>query len=114
MAYRSPPGPQLIGSMRPMAALVAMAASTAFPPRLRISRPICAACGCVVATIPCSAMVSAAKVVVAWRDIRITMSARVGRGMGGIMEDKETRDKAMGNRSEVGFGVGIGMRIEQA
>src|SRR4051812_26222536 len=35
-----------------MAAFVAIAASTAFPPALRISTPMRTACGCDVATMP--------------------------------------------------------------
>src|SRR5688572_17086296 len=55
MAKRSPPMPQLIGSIRPIAALVATAASTALPPPLSTSMPICAASGCDVATMPLAA-----------------------------------------------------------
>src|SRR5258708_7327628 len=57
-AYRSPPTPQDIGSIRPRAALAAMAASTALPPCFRTSRPTSAASGWLVATMPCVASVS--------------------------------------------------------
>ncbi|MEZ6073818.1 MAG: hypothetical protein R3C10_26950 [Pirellulales bacterium] len=45
--------PQLIGSVSPIIALVAMAASTALPPRLSTSSPTWAASGSLVATMPC-------------------------------------------------------------
>ena len=48
--------PQRIGSIRPRAALVAMAASIALPPALRTSSPTWAASGWLVATMPCGAM----------------------------------------------------------
>ena len=44
--------PQLIGSTRPIMASVAMAASAALPPALRMSSPTCAASGWLVATMP--------------------------------------------------------------
>ena len=50
--------PQLVGSMRPIAALVATAASTAFPPRFSTSNPTCAASGWLVATMPLFATVA--------------------------------------------------------
>ncbi len=50
--------PQLIGSVSPIMALVAMAASAALPPRLRISTPTSAATGWLAATIPCLATVT--------------------------------------------------------
>src|SRR5262249_6634474 len=56
MAYRSPPMPHDMGSMSPMAALVAMAASMALPPLRRISSPTWAASGWLVATMPCGAI----------------------------------------------------------
>ena len=46
------------GSINPSAALVAMAASTALPPRFKISIPICVASGTLVQTIPCRATTS--------------------------------------------------------
>src|SRR4051794_32858241 len=58
MANRSPPMPHDIGSISPIAALVAMAASAAFPPRLRTSSPTWAASGWLVATIPFAATVT--------------------------------------------------------
>jgi hypothetical protein len=54
-ACKSPPMPQVMGSKKPKAALVAMAASIAFPPRLSTSSPIWAARGWLVATMPCVA-----------------------------------------------------------
>src|SRR5438094_916872 len=58
MANRSPPMPHDIGSIRPIAALVAIAASTALPPLLSTSRPTCAASGWLVATMPLAATVT--------------------------------------------------------
>src|SRR3954452_15297183 len=52
MANRSPPGPQLMGSVTARTALAAMAASTALPPALRISMAACVASGWLVAAIP--------------------------------------------------------------
>ena len=52
MANRSPPTPFIIGSMTPSAALAAMAASTALPPRARIAAPACEATAWLVATMP--------------------------------------------------------------
>ena len=52
MAKRSPPIPLDIGAMTPIMAFTAMAASTAFPPRSRISTPACAASGDSAATMP--------------------------------------------------------------
>ena len=45
MANRSPPTPFETGSINPSVALAAMAASTALPPRFRISRPTWVASG---------------------------------------------------------------------
>jgi hypothetical protein len=45
MANKSPPTPQLIGSTRPSIAFAAIAASTADPPALRMSRAACVANG---------------------------------------------------------------------
>src|SRR5262245_33816244 len=50
--------PQEVGSMSPIAALVAMAASMALPPFLRMSSPTWAAIGWLVATIPLGAIVT--------------------------------------------------------
>src|SRR5690606_20703915 len=44
--------------MSPSAAFAAIAASTALPPRFRISSPTWVASGCEVATMPCVAMIS--------------------------------------------------------
>ena len=44
--------PLPVGSMSPMTALAAMAASTALPPRSRISTPARAASGWLAATMP--------------------------------------------------------------
>src|SRR6185369_6647874 len=52
MANRSPPTPLLIGSTTPSAALAAIAASIAEPPRARICAPACEASVWLVATIP--------------------------------------------------------------
>jgi hypothetical protein len=52
MAKQSPPIPVLVGSVTLSAATVATAASAAFPPFLRISRPAATARGCDAATIP--------------------------------------------------------------
>ena len=43
------------GCISPMAALAAMAASTALPPFFRMSMAICVASGCSVAAMPCCA-----------------------------------------------------------
>ena len=51
MAKRSPPIPQPVGSIRPSAALAAIAASTAVPPIFRMSRAICVASGWLVAAM---------------------------------------------------------------
>jgi hypothetical protein len=52
MAKRSPPIPFETGSIKPSAALAAMAASTALPPRFKTSSPIWVASGTLVQTIP--------------------------------------------------------------
>jgi hypothetical protein len=52
IANRSPPMPLLIGSIRPIAALAAIAASMALPPCSRICTPAEAAIGLLVATMP--------------------------------------------------------------
>src|SRR5712692_1453307 len=44
--------PFIMGSVTPSTALAAMAASTAEPPRARISAPACEACTWLVATMP--------------------------------------------------------------
>src|SRR5580692_5448396 len=49
---QSPPMPELTGSTRPSTAFAAMAASTAEPPRLRISMAVCVAMGCAVPAAP--------------------------------------------------------------
>src|SRR5262245_5838964 len=58
MANRSPPTPLLMGSMSPSAAFAAMAASTAVPPRLRMSSATWLVSGWLVAAMPCVAMTS--------------------------------------------------------
>ncbi len=58
MANRSPPIPQPVGSISPSAAFAAIAASTAVPPALRISRATCVARGWLVAAMPCGAITS--------------------------------------------------------
>src|SRR5258705_8551971 len=58
MVNRSPAIPTFIGSIRLSAAAVATAASTAFPPFIRMRRPAWAATDWLVVTIPCCAMVS--------------------------------------------------------
>src|SRR5260370_13761578 len=57
IANRSPPIPLIVGSTRPITALVAMAASTADPPRARICAPACDASVCSAPTIPRCVMV---------------------------------------------------------
>src|SRR5260370_21022364 len=52
MANRSPPMPLDIGATRPIIALAATAASTAFPPRSSMCTPACAASGDSAATMP--------------------------------------------------------------
>src|SRR5687767_5442259 len=49
----SPPTPVIMGSVTLSMAAIAIAASTALPPRLRTSRPTCEASGWLVATIAC-------------------------------------------------------------
>src|ERR1041384_5772122 len=49
----SPPTPVIIGSVTLSIAAIAIAASTALPPRLRTSRPTCDASGWLLATIAC-------------------------------------------------------------
>src|SRR5689334_4088472 len=58
MANRSPPTPLPVGSIRPIVALAAIAASTAVPPRLRISSATWLSRGWLVAAMPCVAMSS--------------------------------------------------------
>src|SRR6266704_90133 len=58
MANRSPPIPFDTGSINPSAAFAASAASTALPPRFRMSIPTCVASGTLVQTIPCRATTS--------------------------------------------------------
>src|SRR6267143_2449483 len=53
MAKRSPPMPFEVGSISPWAALAAIAASTALPPRWRICAATCAARGWLTAATPC-------------------------------------------------------------
>ena len=48
----SPPMPVMFGSVTLSTAAIAMAASTALPPRFRMSRPVCDASGWLVATMP--------------------------------------------------------------
>ena len=52
MANKSPPMPQLIGSVTPSTALAAMAASTALPPAFRISIAASVASGWLVHAMP--------------------------------------------------------------
>src|SRR3984893_7410804 len=58
MAKRSPPTPFETGSIHPSVAFAAIAASTASPPRFRMSIPTCVAAGTLVQTIPCRARTS--------------------------------------------------------
>jgi hypothetical protein len=58
MAKRSPPIPFETGSIKPSVAFAAIAASTALPPRFKISRPTWVAAGTLVQTIPCRASTS--------------------------------------------------------
>src|SRR5438552_16550696 len=58
MAKRSPPIPLETGSIKPRVAFAAIAASTALPPRFKISTPTCVAAGTLVQTIPCRARTS--------------------------------------------------------
>src|SRR5688572_8959559 len=58
MAKRSPPTPLPVGSIRPRAALAAMAASIAVPPACSTSTPMRVASGCEVATMPSLPMTS--------------------------------------------------------
>src|SRR5881227_3424105 len=58
MAKRSPPIPFETGSIKPSVALAAIAASTALPPRFKMSIPTCVARGTLVQTIPCRARTS--------------------------------------------------------
>src|SRR5438093_800125 len=57
-ASRSPAGPTIIGSARLSTAVVATAASIAFPPCVRIRNPACAARGWLVTTMPLRAITS--------------------------------------------------------
>ena len=52
MANKSPPRPQLIGSVTPSTAFAAMAASTALPPAFKISMAASVASGWLVAAMP--------------------------------------------------------------
>src|SRR5688572_28115617 len=70
MANRSPPTPLPVGSMSPMVAFAAMAASTAVPPRLRTSSATWLTSGWLVAAMPCVAMTSE----------RVATSEPLGRG----------------------------------
>ncbi len=58
MANRSPPTPLPVGSIKPNAALAAIAASTAEPPFFITSNAIWVASGCEVAAIACGAITS--------------------------------------------------------
>src|SRR5437764_1351011 len=58
MANKSPPTPFETGSIRPSVAFAAMAASTAEPPRFKMSRPTWVASGTLVQTIPWRASIS--------------------------------------------------------
>ncbi len=69
--------PQPVGSIRPSAALAAIAASTAEPPCFITSRAIWVASGCEVAAIACGAITSE-RVAKAWPVTRSAASARAG------------------------------------
>src|ERR1700730_18575420 len=58
MAKRSPPTPFETGSINPSVAFTAVAASTALPPRFKMSIPTCVAAGTLVQTIPWRATTS--------------------------------------------------------
>src|ERR1051326_7188614 len=58
MAKRSPPTPFETGSIKPRVAFAAIAASTAEPPRFKMSSPTCVASGTLVQTIPWRASTS--------------------------------------------------------
>src|ERR1700761_3035599 len=51
-AKQSPPRPELVGSRKPRQALAAMAASTAEPPRFKVSMAVRVASGCAVPAAP--------------------------------------------------------------
>jgi hypothetical protein len=55
MANKSPPMPLPVGSIKPSAALAAMAASMALPPFCITSKAIWVANGCEVAAMACGA-----------------------------------------------------------
>jgi hypothetical protein len=58
MTKISPPMPLPVGSIKPMAALAAIAASTALPPALRMSSATWLASGWAVAAMPLTAVVT--------------------------------------------------------
>src|SRR5690606_9229627 len=76
MANRSPPMPLPVGSIRPNAALAAIAASTAEPPCPMTSSAIWVASGCEVAAMACGAITSE-RVAKAWPVTRSAAGAAV-------------------------------------
>ncbi|MNV65125.1 hypothetical protein D3C71_1578020 [compost metagenome] len=77
MANRSPPTPLPVGSIKPRAALAAIAASTAEPPDFITSRAIWVARGWEVAAIACGAITSE-RVAKVWPVIRSAAMAAAG------------------------------------
>ena len=106
IANRSPPTPQLVGSISPSAALVAIAASMALPPLFSTSRPICAASGCEAQTMPLTATVSDR---VDWPARSTARSAARERASGArpaATARAVTTTVRMGGAGEAGFGSG--------
>ena len=82
IANKSPPMPQLVGSVSPSAAFAAIAASTALPPRRSVATPISVASGWLVATMPWRAMTTervAKRSVVGPHGILVASSRRLPR-----------------------------------
>src|SRR6266849_6182872 len=94
MANRSPPIPLLIGSTTPSAALAAIAASIADPPRAKTCAPACEASVWLVATIPC-------------REITIDRASDLSCASEGIVNQ-------MNRRPITAFRLFAGLRMELA
>src|SRR2546425_4562559 len=93
MAKKSPPIPLETGSIKPRVAFAAIAASTALPPRFKISTPTCVAAGTLVQTIPCRARTSdrVAKFFPVMRSIwassrRLTINRASSAKVGGLIQ----------------------------
>jgi len=98
MANRSPPMPLPVGSIRPSAALAAIAASTAEPPPFITSSAIWVASGCDVAAIACGAITSE-RVAKVWPVMRSAAKDSAGMAASTAVASRERARR----RDTVGF-----------